>query len=52
MVLWVPMLWGHNVVGEVREDGPQGVTLELKSEGRSDGTACAKTLWREEVWWG
>lgn len=32
---------------EIKEDCPEARTLELKSEGRSDGTACAKALWWE-----
>ena len=47
VVLWAPMMWWHNVVEEIKEDCPEVRTLELKSEGRSDGTACAKALWWE-----
>lgn len=32
VVLWVSMIWEHDVVGEVRGDCPEEVTLELKSE--------------------
>ena len=36
-------------VGEVREDRPEIVTVELKSKGRSAGTACVKALWWEDA---
>ena len=36
------------VVGEVTEDCLEIVTVELKSKGRSGGTACAKALWWED----